>query len=252
MDAKTGKTELTLIKKKEERSVLWGLVKWTGPETKYVEYNNSNYTFIKGQNGDHDYGDFSAFVNNPDAYLTNTWHSSDEEQFEEFAIQAGATVYFGSVATYRNIGSKSVTTPRSQKQSETPPAQQNKPAVQQKAATDVVEAPKASVNKNSNDADGNYILYDIHQKPGKQGQLLKVGKADAERTKADGTPVRMSDSQRKARQAGYPEATATVRKDLGKTTTGKAKIQEAQEVRKERANGNRLPLNKEKDKKYKG
>jgi hypothetical protein len=37
---------------------------------------------------------------------------------------------------------------------------------------------------------------------------------------------------------------------LGQTTTGKAKKAEATRVKNERAKGNALPLNKEKDKKY--
>ncbi|HWJ27969.1 MAG TPA: hypothetical protein VNS32_15595, partial [Flavisolibacter sp.] len=106
-------------------------------------------------------------------------------------------------------------------------------------------------HKNSNDAEGNFVLYDIHDGAGKQGQLLKIGKADADNTHASGVPVRMRASERKARKAGYPNATATVRRRLGKTTTKQATDAEAGEVKQERANGNPLPLNKEKSKKYK-
>ena len=109
----------------------------------------------------------------------------------------------------------------------------------------------ATVNKNSNDAKGNFILYDVHEEPGKQGQLLKVGKADADRITASGDPVRVKASERAAKKSGYPNATATIRRRLGTTTTGEAKVEEANDVKKERADGNKLPLNKEKDKKYK-
>jgi len=106
-------------------------------------------------------------------------------------------------------------------------------------------------NKNANDAEGEFMLYDVHSEPNKQGELLKVGKADAERITSTGEPVRMKASERKARRAGYPNATATERKKLGRTTTGKAKESEAAEVKIEREKGNQLPLNKEKEKKYK-
>ena len=85
----------------------------------------------------------------------------------------------------------------------------------------------------------------------KKGKLLKVGKENLDRVRADGTPDRRAVSQRKARQAGYPNATSSQRKNLGNTTTGKATDIEAIEVKKERANGNELPLNRERSKKYK-
>jgi hypothetical protein len=92
------------------------------------------------------------------------------------------------------------------------------------------------------------VLYDI--KDGPNGKGLKVGKADADRTTASGDPVRMKASERSAKKQGYPNAIGTIRRKLGKTTTGNAKNEEAADVRKERANGNSLPLNKERDKKY--
>lgn len=104
-------------------------------------------------------------------------------------------------------------------------------------------------NKNSNDAEGNFVLYQIKQGD-KIIQILKIGKADADDVMADGTIRRVHTSLRLARKAGYVDAEATVIKILGNTTTGKAKQEEAAEVRQQRANGNELPLNKEKDKKY--
>ena len=113
------------------------------------------------------------------------------------------------------------------------------------------EAASKAINKNSKIAEGDFMLYDVHADGPKQGELLKIGKADEGRMRADGKPDRMVVSQRKARKQGYPNATATPRKSLGKTTTGAATEAEAIEVKKERANGNRLPLNKGKSKKYK-
>ncbi|TAF44772.1 MAG: hypothetical protein EAZ64_06015 [Sphingobacteriales bacterium] len=113
-------------------------------------------------------------------------------------------------------------------------------------ADDVIQVAK-KINKNSNNAEGNFVLYEV--KDGKK--ILKIGKADADRVTSSGDPVRMKASERAAKKAGYPNAVATVKKPLGKTTTGKAKESEAAEVRNQRANGNPLPLNKEKDKRYK-
>jgi len=85
----------------------------------------------------------------------------------------------------------------------------------------------------------------------KQGdEVLKVGKADGERLTASGDPVRMKASERAAKKAGYPDAEASIRKPLGKTTTKNATDAEALEVKAERAQGNKLPLNKERGKKY--
>ena len=80
---------------------------------------------------------------------------------------------------------------------------------------------------------------------------LKIGKANAEDVMANGTIRRVHTSEREAQKLGYTNAKAEVIKDLGKTTTGKAKDEEAATVIKERKEGNELPLNKEKDKKYK-
>lgn len=102
------------------------------------------------------------------------------------------------------------------------------------------------VNKNANNAEGNFVLYEIKDKDGK---VVKVGKADADRTNAAGDPVRMSDSRRKA-QNDYPAATATIIPNSNQKTTGTAKEAEAAKAREHRANGNPLPLNKERDKRY--
>jgi RHS repeat-associated protein len=118
---------------------------------------------------------------------------------------------------------------------------------------DVKTTEKALVkNKNANDAEGDFMLYDVHADGPKQGKILKVGKANEAKKRADGTVDRLAVSQRKVRKEGYPNATATPRKSLGRTTTKKATDAEAAEVVKERAQGNDLPLNKERAKKYKG
>jgi RHS repeat-associated protein len=253
LDEKTGTPQLTLLKTVEEKSILFGLISWKPELERFVNYNGQTYIFGNDA-ADNMPEQFDPFVANPDKYIeehpVTLW--SKEQSDKDFAIQAGFVLLFNTVSSLpASKPSKSLTTPKNQQQTQPAPAQQNKPASQQKVATDIKEAPKASTNKNAKDAEGDFVLYDVHEQPGKKGPLLKVGKADAERTRADGTPVRMADSQRKARQAGYPNATATVRKKLGKTTTGKATDAEASEVKQERANGNTLPLNKEKDKKYK-
>ena len=122
-----------------------------------------------------------------------------------------------------------------------------KAAKKDKAATD-------KVHKNSNDALGDFIIYDIdnYSEADGQGDLLeklKSGKADDGRKNKEGTPVRMRQSEREA-QKTYPNAKAKVVQRLGTTTTRKAKETEAARVRSERAKGNPMPLNKEKDKNY--
>jgi RHS repeat-associated protein len=112
-------------------------------------------------------------------------------------------------------------------------------------ANDAGKAVK-KVNKNSNSAEGNFVLYEVKDKDGK---VVKVGKADADRTNAVGEPVRMKDSERKA-QKDYPGASATQIPNSNQNTTGAAKEAEAARAREHRANGNPLPLNKERDKRY--
>jgi RHS repeat-associated protein len=101
------------------------------------------------------------------------------------------------------------------------------------------------VHKNSNNAEGHFVLYQIND----GDEILKIGKADAGRTNAIGDPVRMKASERAAKKTN-PNAKARVIEDLGITTTGKAKESEATAVKAQRATGKKLPLNKEKDKKY--
>ncbi|TRX00128.1 RHS repeat-associated core domain-containing protein [Flavobacterium gawalongense] len=103
----------------------------------------------------------------------------------------------------------------------------------------------AKVNKNSNVAEGHFILYQIDD----ADEILKIGKADAGRTTALGDPVRMRASERAAQKTN-PNAKARIIEDLGKTTTGKAKDVEATTVKAKRASGHKLPLNKERDIKY--
>lgn len=101
------------------------------------------------------------------------------------------------------------------------------------------------INKNSNAAEGHFVLYQIDD----ADEILKIGKADAGRTTALGDTVRMRASERAA-QKGNPNAKAKIIEDLGKTTTGKAKDVEAVTVKAKRASGHKLPLNKERDAKY--
>jgi hypothetical protein len=105
-------------------------------------------------------------------------------------------------------------------------------------------------NRNCNDAEGEYELYGIYENSEPDADLLKIGKAKSEDVMADGTNKRAHTSERKARQAGYPEAEQRPYEKLGQTTTGKAKESEAAAVRQERQSGQELPLNKERDKRY--
>lgn len=106
-------------------------------------------------------------------------------------------------------------------------------------------ASSKKINKNATNAESHFMLYEIKD----EGAVLKVGKADAERTTSLGDPVRMKASERQAQKV-YPNAKAEPVQDLGRTTTGKAKEAEAAKVREHRASGNPLPLNREKDKHY--
>ena len=67
----------------------------------------------------------------------------------------------------------------------------------------------------------------------------------------DGTNRRAHNSARKAQKMGYPDAVAKPLKNLGDTTTGKAKAVEAKVVRTLRNQGHELPLNRENSKSYK-
>lgn len=115
-----------------------------------------------------------------------------------------------------------------------------------KAAGKLAQKLDKPANKNSNKAEGNFVLYKVKDKDGKP---IKVGKADADRTNAVGDPKRMMDSERKAKKE-YPGAEASQIPNSNQKTTGAAKEAEAAAVRQERASGNPLPLNKERDKRY--
>ncbi len=155
VDAKTGKTQLTLIKEEKEVSILWGLFTYKHDfVVTHVQFNNQNYTFnLEG----HEPGSpfiqkmFDEFVEDPEGAIERYPNclTSDEQEFREFATQTGAVVAFGAIGTYKSFGKvKSVTTPKSQQQSEPEPqaqVQQAKPAGQQKVATNV----KTSSNSES-------------------------------------------------------------------------------------------------------
>jgi RHS repeat-associated protein len=114
--------------------------------------------------------------------------------------------------------------------------------------SEVNPEPVKPANKNLNTAEGHFVLYEIEENNVK----LKVGKADADDIMpTTGNVRRMHTSERKAKANGYPNAKGKVIKDLGKTITEAAKEAEAAEVRNRRSEGHELPLNKEKDKRYK-
>ena len=106
-------------------------------------------------------------------------------------------------------------------------------------------------NRNSKNAKGHNVLYEVTDDGTPSGKKLKIGKAKGEDLKADGTNKRAAASARKAQKAGYPNAGARVVEDLGVTTTGKAERVEAKRVRTLRNQGHELPLNKEKRIMYK-
>ena len=113
------------------------------------------------------------------------------------------------------------------------------------------------LNRNSNNSKGEYELYIVYDKDPaihKDAKPLKVGKAKSEDIMTSkeykGKNRRAHTSERIARKKGYPDATVVVKKKLGRTTTGKAKRVEAKMVRTLRNQGNKLPLNKEKNKSY--
>ena len=119
-------------------------------------------------------------------------------------------------------------------------------------------ANKKGSNRNRNDARGEYELYEILESDKPNAEILKIGKAKSEDVMADGTTNRRAHtSARKARgvlgadgKALYPDAIHRTRKKLGCTTTGEAKEEEARIVRKLRREGKTLPLNRERDRKY--
>ncbi|TGE23527.1 DUF6443 domain-containing protein [Hymenobacter metallicola] len=113
-------------------------------------------------------------------------------------------------------------------------------------ANSVTQAAKKSVNKNSNEAVGNFVLYQVEN----GDEILKVGKANADDVMKSGAIRRVHTSERLARKAGYTDAKARVVEDLGRTTTGNAKKAEAARARDHRSNGHSLPLNREQDKNY--
>jgi uncharacterized protein RhaS with RHS repeats len=113
------------------------------------------------------------------------------------------------------------------------------------------------LNRNSKDAKGEYEIYIVYDKDPakhKDAKPLKVGKAKSEDVMTSpgyaGKNRRAHTSERLARKKGYSDATVVTYKKLGTTTSGKAARVEAKIVRILRNQGNALPLNKEKDKRY--
>jgi hypothetical protein len=106
------------------------------------------------------------------------------------------------------------------------------------------------LHKNSNDTVGDWVLYDIVD--AKTGQTAKVGIGKAEDVMADGTNKRAHTSARLARKnPKFKNAKPIIRGTYNGITKGQMKEIEAARVRKLRKEGNELPLNREKDKRYK-
>lgn len=111
------------------------------------------------------------------------------------------------------------------------------------------QAQKVVKHKNSLDAVGHFVLYEIYDR--KTKEILKVGLANADDVMADGVTIqRAHTSARLARKEGYKNAAFRVVEDLGVTTKGVAKQKEASRVVTKRKAGKDLPLNREKDKAY--
>ncbi|MDJ1502076.1 RHS repeat-associated core domain-containing protein [Xanthocytophaga agilis] len=116
-------------------------------------------------------------------------------------------------------------------------------------ANGIVQSTKKALHKNAKDAEGNFVIFRVDEFEG--GPPLKIGKAKAEDIMVtSNTNRRMHTSVRKAKKEGYKDAVGSIIEDLGWTTSGKAVEREAKLVKEGRKNGNPLPLNKEKDKRY--
>jgi RHS repeat-associated protein len=150
VDEKTGKPQLTLTKKIEEKSILWGLISWKPELERFVEYKGQTYIFGNDAE-DNQPKLFSSFVPDPESTLQNNLMWSKEQSDEDFWIQAGTVVALGTVNAYTSLGKNSVTTPKAQQKSVTEQevqTQEAKPASQQKAATNVQRpTPRQSENE---------------------------------------------------------------------------------------------------------
>ncbi len=227
---------------------LWEKVK--NPREEYVvTYKYRTYTVTEAVAFEHEAAASVTYNQDPTTLPINQVSNDIDKSLESNGVKQA---FLQGLAGNLSTGLRSPTLPRKLvKASNT-----GSPSAATKNQTTRINGGNTNIakvkNKNSNDAEGEFMLYDVHADGPKKGELLKIGKADEARKRADGTPDRMAVSQRLARKAGYPNATATPRKQLGTTTTRQATNAEAAEVIKERTNGNSLPLNKEKSKKYKG
>jgi RHS repeat-associated protein len=251
-----GTPKLTHTKTEYSKTILFFFETDYEPQTT-IHYNGGTYNF---KNNNHDYSYLEKHPNEnygadyPDSRIEEFLNNKgvgflSEEQISNKVFVNAATTGANAIATggmtrgfYKSKGGSTPTSKTNQQA--TAANGGNTAAANSNTAT--------KKNRNANDAVGDNILYDIHSEPGKKGLLLKIGKGKGEDVNASGDPKRMKVSEKKARAAGYPNATGTIRKKLGTTTTKQATDAEATEIKGERANGNTLPLNKERGKKYKG
>ena len=106
------------------------------------------------------------------------------------------------------------------------------------------------LHKNSNSTVGDWVLYDIIDS--ETGIHAKVGIGKAEDIMANGTNRRAHTSARQAKKnPDFKNAEPTIVSTHKGITKGEMKEIEAARVRKLREEGHKLPLNREKDKRYK-
>ena len=106
------------------------------------------------------------------------------------------------------------------------------------------------LHKNNNSTVGDWFLYDIVD--AKTGEHAKVGIGKAEDVMANGTNRRAHTSARLAKKnSRFRNAEPIIISTYKGITKGKMKEIEAARVRKLREEGLELPLNREKDKRYK-
>jgi RHS repeat-associated protein len=106
---------------------------------------------------------------------------------------------------------------------------------------------KNALNKNNINATGNFVLYEVVDK---SGQVLKVGKANADDVMSSSGQIRRAyTSTRQAVKQGYEEASHVILPGTY-STTGQAIRAEAGTIINYRAHGMQLPLNRERNSIY--
>jgi RHS repeat-associated protein len=153
-NAKTGKSQLSLTKVVNEKSILWGAISWKPELERFVEYKGQTYIFGNDAE-DNSPKDFDAFTNNPENFIKENEgvFFSKEKSDEDFLMQAGTVVLMQTVSTYQSFPRKgSPTTPATQQEASTqgPKTAPSRPAGQQKAATNPRSAANVQAQEEAN------------------------------------------------------------------------------------------------------